>query len=84
MKRKWFEELLNEQVVTIKFIKKDGTERKMRCTLVPEFLPVKEVTESTETTQRVKSETSVAVYDLDVNGWRAFNIDSVKSIKFGE
>ena len=83
MKRKWFEELLTDQVVTVTFVKKDGTDRNMRCTLMPEWLPVKDLPESTEITQRGKSETSIAVYDLDNNGWRAFNLDSVKSITFG-
>lgn len=83
MNRKWFEELLTDQVVTVSFTKKDGTERSMRCTLMPEWLPVKDLPESTETTQRAKSETSVAVYDLELNAWRAFSIDSVKSISFG-
>lgn len=83
MNRKWFEELLTDQVVTVSFTKKDGTERSMRCTLMPEWLPVKNLPESTETTQRAKSETSVAVYDLELNAWRAFSIDSVKSITFG-
>jgi len=83
MNRKWFEELLTDQVVTVSFVKKDGTDRNMRCTLMPEWLPVKDLPETDETTQRSKSETSVAVFDLDIKGWRAFNIDSVKSITFG-
>lgn len=83
MNRKWFEELLTDQVVTVSFVKKDGTDRNMRCTLMPEWLPVKDLPEADETTQRSKSETSVAVFDLDIKGWRAFSIDSVKSITFG-
>lgn len=84
MNRKWFEELLTDQVVTVSFTKKDGTERSMRCTLMREWLPDTAVPARDGTTQRAKSETSVAVYDLDINGWRAFSIDSVKSISFGE
>jgi len=83
MNRKWFEELLTDQVVTVSFVKKDGTDRNMRCTLMPEWLPIKDLPESTETTQRSKSETSIAVFDLDIKSWRAFSIESVKSITFG-
>lgn len=84
MKREWFESLLKNEIVTITFTKKDGTERSMRCTLKQGLLPLTEVVESTEEDKpkRAKSETSVAVYDLDVEGWRAFSIDSVKTITF--
>ena len=83
MNRKWYVELLTDQVVTVSFVKKDGTNRDMRCTLMPEWLPVKDLPEGAEDTQRSKSETSVAVFDLDIKGWRAFSIASVKSITFG-
>ena len=84
MKREWFESLLKNEIVTITFTKKDGTEREMRCTLKQTLLPLAEVVESTEEDKpkRAKSETSIAVYDLDVEGWRAFSIDSVKTITF--
>ena len=84
MKREWFESLLKNEIVTITFTKKDGTDRDMRCTLKQDLLPVTEVVESTneDKPKRAKSETSVAVFDLDLNGWRAFSIDSVKTISF--
>jgi hypothetical protein len=84
MKREWFESLLKNEIVTITFTKKNGTEREMRCTLKQTLLPLAEVVESTEEDKpkRAKSETSIAVYDLDVEGWRAFSIDSVKTISF--
>ena len=84
MKREWFESLLKNEIVTITFTKKDGTDREMRCTLKQDLLPVTEVVESIEEDKpkRAKSETSVAVFDLDVEGWRAFSIDSVKTITF--
>ena len=84
MKREWFESVLKNEIVTITFTKKDGTEREMRCTLKQDLLPVAEVVESTEEDKpkRAKSETSVSVFDLDLNGWRAFSIDSVKTITF--
>lgn len=84
MKREWFESLLKNEIVTITFTKKDGTDRDMRCTLKQDLLPVTEVVESTneDKPKRAKSETSVAVFDLDLNSWRAFSIDSVKTISF--
>lgn len=84
MKREWFESLLKNEIVTITFTKKDGTEREMRCTLKQTLLPLAEVVESTEEDKpkRAKSETSISVFDLDVVSWRAFSIDSVKTITF--
>lgn len=66
--------------VTITFTKKDGSERVMKCTLMPEKLPPVTVTENK--TERKKSEDTLAVYDLESNGWRSFVIKSVKKINF--
>ena len=73
-------ELLKTCVVTVTFTKKDGTERVMRCTLDPAKLPVQESTE-TNTTRKVSTET-MAVFDLDVQGWRSFTKKSVKCVDF--
>jgi hypothetical protein len=75
--------LLKSCEATVCFTKKDGTERVMRCTLNPDLLPLPKVDESKVTTkpERKKSDTSLAVYDLDVQGWRSFTINSVKYVK---
>jgi len=73
-------EILREQEIKITFTKKDGTERVMRCTLDPNKLPVQESTE-TSTTRKVSTET-MAVFDLDVQGWRSFTKKSVKCVDF--
>jgi hypothetical protein len=74
----WITEVLKENTVTVTFIKKDGSERVMRCTLNPELLPKVEVKENKES--RKKSETSIAVYDLEADGWRSFVTRSVKRV----
>jgi hypothetical protein len=63
----------------VTFTKKDGTERVMNCTLQPSVLPKQEIKENV--TERKRSETSLAVYDLDVQGWRSFVLTSVKEIE---
>jgi len=75
--------LLKSREATVCFIKKDGTERVMRCTLNPDLLPLPKVDESKVATkpERKKSDTSIAVYDLDANGWRSFVITSIKNVK---
>lgn len=77
---KWATYVLHSNEVNVTFTKKDGTERDMRCTLKPELLPKVEITEGKKA--RKKSETSIAVYDLEVQGWRSFNWRSVKRFAF--
>ncbi len=64
---------LHEGIVNVTFIKKDGTERKMRCTLKTDLLPHKE-----DTLKPIHSNPDVqAVWDLDTEGWRSFRYDSI-------
>lgn len=65
---------LTEGVIEVKFLKKDGTERDMKCTLQAAFLPVQE---STSETRKTQSEDSIAVWDIEKNAWRSFRFDSV-------
>ena len=71
-------EILHTQELKITFTKKDGTERVMRCTLEASKLPVQESTE-TNTNRKVSTET-MAVFDLDAQGWRSFTKKSVKCV----
>ena len=72
--------LLLENILTVVFTKKDGTEREMRCTLKAEHLPIVEKHEDDEAKKDKKqSDTSIAVWDLDKSAWRSFRIDSVVS-----
>ena len=72
-------ELLKTSVVTVTFTKKDGTERVMMCTLMPALLPPQVVNE--DKPAKKKSETSIAVYDLEISAWRSITYDSVSSIE---
>jgi hypothetical protein len=78
--------IMREQEIKITFTKKDGTERVMRCTLDPNKLPVHETNTDNpidfpETKRKVSTET-MAVFDLDVQGWRSFTKKSVKCVDF--
>ena len=73
-------EMLRKQDLTVTFTKKDGTQRIMRCTLRPEALP-EMITESTRTsTERRESDSTIAVWDLDLGAWRSFRLDSLVEI----
>jgi hypothetical protein len=73
---------LNTNIVTVKFTKKDGTERVMRCTLQKEFLPAVDTLDEA-VSKRNKSVETVAVWDLEKEAWRSFRLDSVLEMKVG-
>jgi len=64
--------------VEVTFEKMDGTMRRMRCTLLPSFLPEQyrgKAPMLTETTP-----TAISVWDLDNSGWRSFRVDSIRNV----
>lgn len=68
--------ILREGEVKVKFVKKDGSERDMRCTLKADLLP-----EQTDLEEQIQKKTPnpdlLAVWDLDKNAWRSFRVDSI-------
>ena len=70
---------LKEGVKTITFIKADGSQRILRCTLQESALP--QVDASKVTTTKKQNEDALAVWDLDNAGWRSFRFDSITSIQ---
>jgi hypothetical protein len=64
--------LLKENVVEVSFTKVNGDERKMKCTLKPDFLP-----EPPDRGGQPGPEHTLPVWDIEKNGWRSFRIDSV-------
>ena len=78
--QEWLKGILRQGVVTVVFTKKNGDERVMKCTLNGEQLPQiqKEATEVSEVRQT--SNTSLAVFDVEAQGWRAFKWESVKQV----
>jgi hypothetical protein len=67
---------LREKTVQVVFIKKDGTERKMLCTLNADLLPAQ--TDLEEAVQKKTPNPDVlAVWDLEAQGWRSFRYDSI-------
>ena len=73
----WLINLLTQETVAIAFIKKDGTERSMRCTLNMEVIPKDKHPKSKSSTDL---KDSLAVYDTDKEEWRSFRWDSITSI----
>lgn len=75
-------ETLATNTAEVTFIKKDGDERVMTCTLNPELLPAKVVKEGEEKKPRVikNPENSLPVYDINAKGWRSFIVKNVKAV----
>ena len=72
----YLKKTLFENVVNVLFIKKDGTERKLICTLKPDLLPVQ--TDLEEAVQKKTPNPDVlAVWDIENKGWRSFRYDSI-------
>jgi len=73
---------INESV-TVTFIKKDGTQRVMNCTLNPGVLPVVEAKPLAEgKAPRKESTTSIRVFDIDLKEWRSFTTKNVTRVEF--
>lgn len=77
--KEWLISLLRSEIVELTFIKKDGTERIMKCTLAEEKIPSENAPKGVE---RKKSDEAVAVFDLENEGWRSFRWDSLTNISF--
>lgn len=77
--RDWTTSLLKSQEVTISFTKKDGTERKMICTLAENKIPSEKMPKNSG---KSKSDDALAVFDIEKNDWRSFRWDSVTKIDY--
>lgn len=61
---------LHHHVLCVKFVKADGTERTMRCTLVPSLLP--SIPSEESVSDAVEHDRAVVVWDLELEDWRSF------------
>ena len=79
--KKWLKSHLAYGPTTITFIKKDGTERSMNCTINEGYIP-EELHQKNDKKEKKINDEVMPVYVLDVKGWRSFRWDSVKTITF--
>ena len=63
-------------IINVRFTKVNGDERDMKCTLLSEYLPNQQEMDFTE----VDSKDYLAVWDVEVNGWRSFRVESVSEV----
>jgi hypothetical protein len=77
--KNWLKTLLQEQKITVEFVKKDGSVRKMVCTLSESKIPAEKVPKNVGKKQ---NDEILAVFDIENNGWRSFRWDSIQRIQF--
>tara|TARA_E500000178_G_C16828586_1_gene664941 strand:+ start:15 stop:479 length:465 start_codon:yes stop_codon:yes gene_type:complete len=73
-------QILDRQDVFVKFTKKNGEERVMRCTRSVHLIPKDQLPKGIG----IVKDGVTPVYDLDNDGWRSFSNDSVISYEFTE
>lgn len=81
--KQWLKSILHGGKAKVTFIKSDGTEREMTCTLSEDLIPSENMPKgSSSGGHRAKSEESQAVFDLSINEWRSFRWDAIRKIEF--
>ena len=76
---------LQSKTAEVTFTKLNGDVRVMTCTLNPELLPAKVVTEGEEEkpARTIKNpNNSLPVYDINAEGWRSFVIKNITQVLY--
>jgi hypothetical protein len=76
-------QILEKSVATVVFTKVNGEQRKMKCTLLSEYIPKSDVAGKQlimETLTKEENPSTLRVWDVENNGWRSFRMDSINSV----
>ena len=79
--RVFLKEILHEGEVTVDFVKADGSERIMKCTLSEVHGAKYTVNENKEKTKKPNLDVCV-VWDCNQSAWRSFRWDRIKKVTF--
>ncbi len=71
---------LRKGIVTVTFIKKDGTERVMVCTTALDRIPT--ACHPSGNSSRPQNPEAQKVFDTEKGAWRSFRWDSVTNVQF--
>ena len=73
---------LTEEVLTVTFLKLDGDQRVMTCTLVPTVIPRATVEDPlSQKKVRTINEKVCSVWDVNAEAWRSFRYDRVQKVE---
>ena len=81
MTRNELRDLLAENILRVTFDKKNGEKRIMTCTLKKGIAPEVRGTVHIGTGTYKESMTSLSVWDINANGWRAFCLDRIRGVE---
>ena len=76
--KEYLRERLQAGIMRVTFDKVNGDRRIMTCTLQDKYLPPPAFQ-----SERPEPKDSLAVWDLNANGWRSFRLDKVIAIEEG-
>ena len=83
--REWIQDALHSGVTLVEFLKADGTNRVMKCTLSDlhgaKYTSTPMVETAANKPKKVNTDTC-PVWDVDVGAWRSFRWDRLKRIDF--
>ena len=79
IEKNWLKSTLTSEILNVTFIKSDGSERKMKCTLMEDKIPSEKAPKGST---KSKSDEVLPVFDIENDGWRSFRWDSIKQINF--
>lgn len=71
-------EFLRNRECDVKFIKANGEERLMNCTLKEDMIPSDQMPK-TDGNSKSTNDNLVIAFDLGIKAWRSFNVDRVNS-----
>jgi hypothetical protein len=72
---------LQKNIMSVIFTKKNGEERTMHCTLNETLLPETTWREELDESKKKENLEVLAVWDVDIDAWRSFRLDSIKDLK---
>ncbi|PPD52546.1 MAG: hypothetical protein CTY12_06285 [Methylotenera sp.] len=78
--KSYYQQMLKTNICEVVFTKADGSERTMKCSLLPSVFTQFNLSESTKSTKKTSDE-QLNVIDVDKGDWRSFKIAAVKSFK---
>jgi hypothetical protein len=77
---------LRNEILCLKYVKKDGTERVIQATLQDEYLPAQDTGKllAKQSNERPDLGNSITIWDVENKGWRTLFIDNIEFIVHGE
>lgn len=80
--KQWLKKALETSLVHLTFTKKDGTIRKMKCTLMESHIPNVQKDFGEDAVVKSRSKDTISFWDIESEGWRSCRYDAIKQIKF--